>query len=99
MGHWNYRVVRKVVDDEVIFGIHESYYDNDGNLEGITENPISIYAEENLENLAKEMGYIVQALEADVIKYEEAPMMIVPPIEEGVPWEEAKKELGLDKDD
>ena len=84
MATWNYRVVKKLVNEETIFGIHEAFYDDDGNLEGITENPVQIYAEESVENLADEMKYIVAALEAEPIIYEEAPMMRMEPTEEEI---------------
>ena len=75
MSTWNYRVVRKTVNGETIFGIHEGYYDDNGNLEGITEDPVEIYAEGSVENLGEVMKWVIQALEAEPIIYEEAPMM------------------------
>ena len=71
MSTWNYRVVKKNVNGEIIFGIHEGFYDDDGNLEGITEDPVTIYAEESVEKLKKELEYIITALEAEPVIYEE----------------------------
>lgn len=42
---WNYRLVRKVVGQEVVYGIHEAYYglnDEDPKAICITENPVSV---------------------------------------------------------
>lgn len=52
MGHWNYRLVRhapstakiggKTVEVEEWYAIHEVYYDGDGNINGITSDPIQL---------------------------------------------------------
>ena len=42
MSTWNYRIVRKKVEDnpEVFrYGIHEAYYDKNGKISAITEEP------------------------------------------------------------
>lgn len=39
---WNYRIVRKQLDTgEESFQVHEVYYNDDGNIFAISEEPIS----------------------------------------------------------
>jgi hypothetical protein len=42
---WNHRVLAHKDEDEMIFQIHEVYYDKDGNPESYTENSVSVSAE------------------------------------------------------
>lgn len=40
---WNHRVIEAVGEDgEKYYGIHEVYYDNDGNPRAYTENPVGV---------------------------------------------------------
>ena len=46
---WNHRVICHKyphTEDRWWYGIHEVYYDEKGNLEGYTKDPVGIYAEE-----------------------------------------------------
>jgi hypothetical protein len=48
MGHWNQRVIRKPTGDEdggCIYEIHEVYYDDKGQLEPWTENPVQPFGD------------------------------------------------------
>lgn len=59
MGHWNYRICRKSVRSEhrehpiYFYGIYEVYYNNDGSIWAVTENPVGLgvdrYSEEESE--------------------------------------------------
>ena len=73
MGHWNYRVVVREHSDgrEAQYQIHEAYYDDDVRVEAITEDPVPVTAE-SLEELAEELRWMARALEAPVLKYEDA---------------------------
>jgi len=98
MGHWNHRVVKKTVniagEDKVIYGVHEAYYTDEGNLENITEDPVSVYSEEGLEGLAEVMKWFVKALEAPVLNYEDVKGDIDMDMEgEAIPLEEVIKEI------
>ena len=44
---WNYRIVKTYHKEskEYIYAIHEAYYDEQGNVNGITQNPIRIMCE------------------------------------------------------
>lgn len=46
MSHWNYRVIRNVDnDDNEWFTIHEVYYNDKGEPDGVTANPVSLFGE------------------------------------------------------
>jgi len=54
---WNHRIVRKFYkhvhrDDTMLFQIHEVFYNPDGSVMSITEEPIRIM-EESVEDLQK----------------------------------------------
>jgi len=46
MGHWNYRICRKSVRSEhrehpiYFYGLYEVYYNSDGSIWAVTENPV-----------------------------------------------------------
>ena len=61
---WNNRIFKHEKDGEEYFGIHETYYDKDGNIEGWTENPISgLY--DSVEDLIESHNMITK----DIKKY------------------------------
>ena len=73
---WNYRVVRKTntgydMLDEY-YGIHEVYYDDDGNPEMVTVDPVGIVGDSLLE-LRQEYVYYLRALLRPVLDYEDIP--------------------------
>lgn len=72
MGHWNYRVVLREYADgrDAQYQIHEAYYDDDVNVEAITEDPVPVTAE-SLEKLAEELQWMARALEAPILRYED----------------------------
>ncbi len=47
MAHWNYRVIKSVVDDEDSFAVHEVYYNEDGSIMGWIETPVTLVSEES----------------------------------------------------
>lgn len=64
---WDYRVVRRVVDGEVVFGIHEGYYGlGEVGSTAWTADPVTIVAD-SVEGLRTELGHVVAALERPVI--------------------------------
>ncbi len=72
MSHWNYRVFRHEYTHggEQYYEIHECYYDDDGNVNGWTENAICPYGDtpEELESVLKMMG---EAFSKPILDYEE----------------------------
>lgn len=71
---WNHRVVRRFypnthMDDSMLYEIYEVYYDKDGNIQGITEEPIRI-SEETVDDLRKTVERLTKCLNNPVIDYD-----------------------------
>lgn len=66
---WNHRIVRRNYSGDVMYEIHEVYYDKDGKVSGLTQEPISIM-EESLEDLKKTIERLQNCLEKSIIDYE-----------------------------
>ena len=64
MDSFNYRIVK--TSDPVRFAIHEAYYDEDDNLEAITEEPVTVYADTK-DGLMLEFDLMCRALTKPVI--------------------------------
>lgn len=70
---WNHRLVRRTYPDAaqgVWFGIHEAYYDDDGKIYAITEEPVAPCGEA-VEELREEISRMARALSAPVVIYED----------------------------
>ena len=67
---WSYRIVHKVYDGADEYTIHEIYYDNEGNPQLITVNPIAPYGNTH-EEFKEDMKYYLMALEKPVLEYDE----------------------------
>lgn len=70
---WNHRVVRRFypnthMDDSMLYEIYEVYYDKDGNINGLTEEPIKI-REETVDDLRKTIERLTKCLESPIIDY------------------------------
>jgi hypothetical protein len=73
MSHWNYRVVHQVFihengEKEDSYGIHECYYDDDGNPRAISTLPDQPVAE-TVEGLQDVLSHMEQALSKPVLEY------------------------------
>lgn len=70
---WNYRVVRRAYTSPggngVVYGIYEAYYDDDGQINGLTENPQHVFGE-SLEELKRDHELMTQAFNLPVVDYE-----------------------------
>jgi|NOAtaT_7_FD_contig_31_7940060_length_445_multi_2_in_0_out_0_1 hypothetical protein len=71
---WNHRVVRRTyhnthMDDSMLYEIHEVYYNADGTVDGITEEPIRI-REETIDDLRKTVERLTQCLTKPIIDYD-----------------------------
>ena len=67
---WNYRVIKRLVDNVEFFAIHEVYYDEYEIPEFVTESPACPQGE-TLEELKKNSSLYVMALEKPVLIYED----------------------------
>lgn len=71
---WNHRVVRRFypnthIDDSMLYEIYEVYYNQDGTINGITEEPIRI-REETVDDLRKTVERLTKCLNNPVIDYD-----------------------------
>ena len=69
-GGWNYRLVRKQTEHEDVVGVHEVYYNSDGEPRSCTKKPVGIQRE-SIEELEKELFCMKQAFEKPVLNYED----------------------------
>ena len=71
---WNHRVVRRFypnthMDDSILYEIHEVYYDKDGTIGSLTQEPISIM-EETVDDLRKTVERLTKCLDSPIIDYD-----------------------------
>jgi len=65
MSYWNYRVVKK----DGYLGIHECHYDDDGQVEFLTENAVDVVGDD-VEELKWELHHMEANLALPMIDYE-----------------------------
>jgi hypothetical protein len=70
MTHWNYRVMRRKRGDEILYGLHEVFYDEEGNTDGWTENPVDVFAD-SPEELKQTLLWMQIALTKPILDYDE----------------------------
>jgi len=63
---WNYRVLKKTLDEGEVYEIHEVYYKGNA-IHMWSEDPISPYGE-SLEELKKDLQYQLEALELPILE-------------------------------
>lgn len=80
-GHWNYRLVlhpagkfeiNPVLKRDRYLAIHETHYNNDGEIENITKNPISVMGDEggnSLSSIKWILDKMAEALQKPIIDY------------------------------
>jgi len=71
---WNHRVIRRIypnvhMDDSILYEVHEVYYDEEGNIGSITQEPINIM-EETVDDLRKTVERLTKCLEQPIIDYD-----------------------------
>jgi len=73
MGHWNYRVVKRIWNHKYLhepmelFDICEVYYDENGDIDYATE---SLITEESLDDLRKTLHWMLESLDKPIIDEE-----------------------------
>ena len=67
--HWNYRVIKTFHSEtgEAEFRIHEVYYDENGNINGWTQDPISSFGTD-LGELREDIRYHLTAFHKPILK-------------------------------
>lgn len=63
---WNYRVVKK----RAYLAIHEAYYDENGNVHSLSEDPVSPESED-LAQLKTALELMQETLNEDIIDFEQ----------------------------
>jgi hypothetical protein len=73
MSHWNHRVVKRTFEGgEVIYAIHEAYYDDNKKVWAITEEGVDAHGE-TMEELKQSLEWMQKALEAPILDYDKIP--------------------------
>jgi hypothetical protein len=67
---WNYRVVRATEDEDSILQIHEAYYDHYGAVYAITEKPVPVVGDNQLE-LVETLTMMMAALNKPILSWED----------------------------
>lgn len=68
---WNYRVVRrKYPDGEVLYQMHEVYYDNDGNPDGVSACPVDVTSDAGVDGIKWVLTSMQEAAEKPVLDYD-----------------------------
>ena len=71
MSNWNYRVVKSKLDNgEDWYGMHEVYYDDEGNINAISEDAINIEGE-SLKDLGTILEWMSSAMYKPVLNEDE----------------------------
>ena len=102
---WNYRVVRRkhsYEDQEskkfsvyYTYAIHEAFYDDNGHVGMITQDPIEPFGD-NIEELRHSWVMMAEAFGRPILDYDNIPEPGCAPEDEEdelIPWEEVEKEL------
>ncbi len=69
---WNYRLVKRPVGDDghFAYAIHEAYYNADGEVWGLTENPVQLSAD-HINELKIDWLMLMEAFKAPVLNYDD----------------------------
>lgn len=68
---WDYRVVRKKQQNgEIVFGIHEVYYDKHGNPEYCSNSSMEPSGE-SVRQLHSDLHFMAKAFNKPILKYED----------------------------
>ena len=59
MGHWNYRVIKCDTDENIVYRIHEVYYNDNGEIEGFIEDPVHASGE-SFEELLSDLDMMIK---------------------------------------
>jgi len=70
MEYWDYRIIKSIEPGESIYKIHEVYYDDNGNIDGWTEEPV-LPCGENTGELREDIHYFLEAFRQPVLEIAE----------------------------
>jgi hypothetical protein len=66
MSYWNYRIVKRTVDDAVTFGVHEVFFNDRNEIESWTGEPVEP-AGESLGELREDVFHFMSAFRRPVL--------------------------------
>jgi len=74
---WNHRIVRRVWyrgedREEITYGIHEAYYDDNNLVHSITEKPVEVMGED-MNAIKQTLEWMTKALENPILDYNNIP--------------------------
>jgi hypothetical protein len=82
MATWNYRVVKKIIKnthpslneevERVVYGIHEAFYDQNGRVRAVTQDPINLLWED-IDTLRKSWVMMAQAFGLPILDFDKIP--------------------------
>ena len=67
---WNYRITKHEDKGEEWYGIHEVYYDKDGDPDMISENPIAAHGL-TVDEIRSDLDMMRQAFDKPVVNYDD----------------------------
>jgi hypothetical protein len=95
---WNNRIVKHEKDDSVWYSVHEVFYNENGGINGYTEEPISIIGE-TVEEVKSQLEMIMKDIEknevidASTVKFEDWWSERIADIEDEVKMDKTKFEI------
>ena len=101
---WNNRIIKHEKDDTVWYAVHEVFYNDNGGINGYTENPITILGE-TVEEVKSQLKMIMKDIEkhevidASTVKFEDWWSERIADIEDEVKMDKTKFEVGDLHDD
>ena len=66
---WDHRIMKRTFPNEVLYQIHEVFYDDEDNVDGWTENPVTVSGID-MEDLKKGYKLIGTAFEKPVLDWD-----------------------------
>lgn len=72
MGHWNYRVIKRVGKSTVYYDIQEVYYNNAGDIEYWTDGTCAPWGETRAE-LNRDLALMTEAFSKPTLRFEDGP--------------------------
>ena len=70
MSHWNYRIIKHESPEGDWFGVHEVHYNDDGDINAISEEAIAPIGDSSVE-LRKDLSMMQHAFLDDILVYDE----------------------------
>lgn len=93
---WNYRIMKHVENGELVYLIHEVYYNKKGKIWGWTTSPSTPQGISYLE-LMEDYEKMKDAFGQDILNFNMKPEAKGPRVFRGVKWKNARRTLGKTK--